>query len=80
MLSDHIQQHIFWTLQTGGCLLLHESSADSSCMSFLHYFHSAISNHLSIAISMSPEWMVAGLSVPLNFKSLGSQSVAEQAG
>ena len=24
-----------------------------------HYFQSAISNHLSIAISMSPEWMVA---------------------
>ena len=31
----------------------------SSCMSFLHYFHSAIGNHLSILISMSPEWMVA---------------------
>ena len=26
---------------------------------YLHYFHSAISNHLSIAISMSPEWVVA---------------------
>ena len=35
--------------------MLHESSAESS----LHYFHSAISNHLSIAISMSPKWMVA---------------------
>ena len=34
-------------LLTGGCLLLHESSAESSCMSFLHYFHAAISNHLS---------------------------------
>ena len=44
--------------QTGGCLLLHESSAESSCTSFLHYFHSAISNHPSIAISMSPKWMV----------------------
>ena len=34
---------------TGGCLLLNESSAESSCMSlsFLHYFHAAISNHLS---------------------------------
>ena len=37
-------------LLTGGCLLLNESSAESSCMSFLHYFvdfHAAISNHLS---------------------------------
>ena len=34
-------------------------------MSFLHYFHSAISNHLSIiAISMSPEWSLrTGLTV-----------------
>ena len=46
---------IILAFQTGGCLLLHESSAESSCMSFLHYFHSAISNHLSIANSMSPE-------------------------
>ena len=42
VLSDHIQQDIFWA---GGCLLLHENSAESSCMSFLHYFHSAISMH-----------------------------------
>ena len=34
-----------------GTLLMHES--------FLHFFHSAMSNHLSIEISMSPEWMVA---------------------
>ena len=53
VLSDHIQQDIFLALQTGDCLLLHESSAESSCMSFLHYFHSAMSNHLSIAISLS---------------------------
>ena len=46
VLSDHIQQDIFLAFQIGGCLLLHESSAESSCMSFLHYFHSAISNHL----------------------------------
>ena len=32
---------------TGGCLLLNESSAESSCRSFMHYFQSAISNHLS---------------------------------
>ena len=39
---------VTWTsLLTGGCLLLNESSAESSCMSFLHYFHAAISNHLS---------------------------------
>ena len=36
-----------------------ESSAKSSCRSFLRFFHSAIRNHLSIVISMSPEWMVA---------------------
>ena len=27
--------------------MLNESSAESSCMSFLHYFHAGISNHLS---------------------------------
>ena len=36
--------------EAGGCLLLHDSGAESSCMSFLHYCHAAISNHLSIAI------------------------------
>ena len=46
MLSDHIKQDIFLAFQTGGCLLLYESSAESSC-SFLRYFHSAISNHLT---------------------------------
>ena len=37
----------------------------SAELSFLHYFHSAISNHLFIAISMSLEWIVAitGLTV-----------------
>ena len=64
MLSDHIKQDIFLAFQTGGCLLLDESIAESSCI-LLHessvesYFHSAIGNHLSIAISMSPEWVVA---------------------
>ena len=57
--SDHIKQDTFLAFQTGGCLLLHESSAESSCMSVQCYFHSAMSHHLSIAISMSPEWMVA---------------------
>ena len=55
ILSDHIKQDIVLAFQTGGFLLPHESSAES----FLCYFHSAISNHLSIAISMSPEWIVA---------------------
>ena len=54
-LSNHIKQDICLAFQTGGCLLLHESSAESSCRSFLRNFHSAISNHLSIAISMSPK-------------------------
>ena len=57
-LSDHIKQDIFLAFQAGGCILLHESSAESSC-SFLCYFHTVISNHLSIVIFMSPEWMVA---------------------
>ena len=48
--SDHITQDICFAFQTGGCLLLHESRAR---------LHSAISNHLSIAISMSPEWVIA---------------------
>ena len=49
----------FLAFQTGGCLLLNESSTDCSRRSFLCYFHSAISNHLSKGFSMSPEWMVA---------------------
>ena len=75
VLSDHIKQDIFLAFQTGGCLLLPESSAEGSCMSCMHYFRSAISNHLSIAISMSPKWMVAYNSAflhvsDLNFKPL----------
>ena len=57
MLSDHIIQDIFWAFKTGGYSLLNESSAES--MSFPHNFHSAISNQLSITISVSPERMVA---------------------
>ena len=53
VLSYHIEQYIFLAFQTGGCLLLNERSAES--MSFLHYFHSAISNHLVIDNSMSLE-------------------------
>ena len=57
VLSDHIKQDIFFfAFQTGGRSLLNESSAESSV---LRHFHSAISNHLSKVISMSPEWMVA---------------------
>ena len=54
MLRDHIKQDISLAFQTGGCLLLDESIAESSCI-MLHessvesYFHSAIGNHLSIA-------------------------------
>ena len=48
VLSDHIKPGTFLAFQTGGCLLLHESSAES--------FHAAISNHLSV---VSPEWIVA---------------------
>ena len=58
MLSDHIKQEIFSVFQIGGCLLLNESSAESFCRSFLHYSHSAIRNHLSTKISMSPEWIL----------------------
>ena len=59
VLSDHIKQDKFLPFQTGGCLLLYKSSAESSSMSFLHSFHSVISSHLSIVISILPEWMVA---------------------
>ena len=53
VLSDNIKQNnTYLAVQTGGCLLLHKSSEES--MNFLHYFHTAISNHLSNAISMSP--------------------------
>ena len=50
-MNGHLNRfNIFLAFQTGGCLLLHEL--------FLHYIHLAISNHLSRAISRSPEWMV----------------------
>ena len=32
VLSDYIKQYIFLAFQTVGCLLLHESSADISCI------------------------------------------------
>ena len=34
------------SILTGGGLLLNERSAESSFLSFLHYFHAAIMNHL----------------------------------
>ena len=46
-------RHIL-AFQTAGCLLLHESSVEG----FLCYFLSAISDHLSIAVSF-PELVVA---------------------
>ena len=46
VLSDHIKQDIFLAFRAVGCLLLHESSAENY-RSFLCYFHSAVSNHLS---------------------------------
>ena len=54
LLSDHIKQDMFLAFQTDLCLLLIPAK-----LSALLLFHAAISNHLSIAISMSPEWMVA---------------------
>ena len=39
-------------------MLLFTAVLTLACMNFLHYFNSAISNPLSIAISISPEWMV----------------------
>ena len=54
---SHDAAHL--AFKTGGCLLVHESNAESSCRSSLCYFQSAISNHLSIVVSMTPEWMVA---------------------
>ena len=47
VLSDHLKQDIFLAFQTGGCLLLNDPE-------FLHYFHAAISNHLS----ESPEYCI----------------------
>ena len=54
---SHEPAHL--AFKTGGCLLVHESSAESSCRNSLRYFQSVISNHLSIVVSMTPEWMVA---------------------
>ena len=68
MLSNHIKQDIFFAFQTGDCLLLHESSAESR--SFLRYFHSTLSNHLSVAISVSPEW--TGVTVCISLLQDGS--------
>ena len=59
VLRDLIKQGIFLAFQTGGCLLLYESSAESSSMSFLHYFHTAISNHLSEKPKICLLYMVA---------------------
>ena len=41
------------------------------------YFHSAISDYLSIAISMSPEWMAlkTDLTVMLNLHQLDTESL-----
>ena len=37
MLSDHIKQDIFLAFQTGGCLLLHETSAEQcGCQTGCH--------------------------------------------
>ena len=47
VLSDHLKQDIFLAFRTDCCLLFH---------GIMHYFHSAISHHLSKAISKSPEW------------------------
>ena len=44
----HSSIKVTWkSLLTVGCLLLNERSPEISCMSFLHYFHTEISNHLS---------------------------------
>ena len=53
--GSYTTRHVF-ALQTSGCLLLHERSAESSCRSFLRFFHLAISNCLHIANSEST-WM-----------------------
>ena len=50
VLSDHLFSWQRKSLLAGGCFLLNISSAESSCMSFLHYFHTAISNHLSVKV------------------------------
>ena len=40
--------YVVWKLLlTGVCLLLNESSAESPCMSFLYFFHTAKINHSS---------------------------------
>ena len=56
VLSDHIKQDIFWLFRqvVAYCCMIVVQKAHA----FLHYFHSAISSHLSIAISISPELMV----------------------
>ena len=65
VLSDHIKQDIFFFFfrqVVASCYMKVVQKglpAGAFSRSFLHYFHSAISNHLSITISMSTEWMVA---------------------
>ena len=54
----HTCIRICLAFQTGGCLWVHDSSAESCTTFMLHYFHSAISNRLSVVISMLPEWIV----------------------
>ena len=57
MLHGHVfVKMIYFRLLTGGYLLLHESSAESSCsMKVVQKAHVAISNHLPIAMSISSE-------------------------
>ena len=38
-LSDHMKQEICLVFQTDGCLLLYESSAESSCMKVVQKAH-----------------------------------------
>ena len=53
--SVHIQQDTFFDLSDRWLLIPAWKQ-----WSFLHYFHSAINHHMSIAISMSPECIICG--------------------
>ena len=48
VIINHIKQDIFLAFQTGGCLLLHESSAESSCL-LLHESSAELSALLSFS-------------------------------
>ena len=70
VLCDHIKLDIFLAFQTGGCLLLSESSTERYYM----YFHAAMGNHLHEKPKICLIFMVADCGFPTGNKQNGMLS------